>query len=365
MSSSFLPKNIHFWLYHFIALLAIVAVDLLSTSLWGNGEYINVKMALLWVPLFTVAVLIYRKIYLSCTWQNVSFNKLIPLIILYGTFSGIFTVAIALYLTSVPLWSNFFSNDFGIQWSTSATLFEQLTSQLVVVQGLRIQLFICSWLFIYISITNNRRAKEAELSNLRLQNSLKDAQLSSLANQLNPHFLFNSINNIRFMIYESTEQADHLLIALSDILRYSLESNQQEKLCLTEELEIIDRYIAIVKVQLEHRLDFELNIPATLNYMLVPPMFLQLLVENAIKHGIDNLPDGGKLSVIAYQEGESVIFKVSNDMQSEAQIGSGSTGIGLVNIQQRLKLLYGDRAALNIKTHPQLFEVTVRLPKEN
>jgi sensor histidine kinase YesM len=363
--SSFFPKDIHFWLYHCIALLAIVAVDLLTTSLWGNGEYINVKLALFWVPLFTLTVLIYRKIYLRCRWQNISFSKLIPLIILYGTFSGIFMSAITLYLTSVPLWSDFFSNDFGIQWSTSATLFEQLSSQLVVVHGLQAQLFICSWLFIYISITNNRRAKEAELSNLRLQNSLKDAQLSSLANQLNPHFLFNSINNIRFMIHESTEQADHLLIALSDILRYSLESNQQEKLCLTEELEIIDRYIAIVKVQLEHRLDFELSIPTTLHYILVPPMFLQLLVENAVKHGIENLPDGGKLSVIAYEESDKVIFKVTNDMPSEPKQGSGSTGIGLVNIQKRLKLLYGTQAALKVESHQQTFEVTVRLPKEN
>ena len=155
--------------------------------------------------------------------------------------------------------------------------------------SLQAQVFICVWIFIYISHTGRRDARAQELANAQLQASLKEAQLRSLSNQLNPHFLFNSLNNIRFMIHEDPRQADAMLVGLSDILRYSLEGDRRSKVSLREEVAMIERYIAIAAVQLGERLRFTMDIPPHVLGCTVPPLLLQMLVENAVKHGVEPL----------------------------------------------------------------------------
>jgi LytS/YehU family sensor histidine kinase len=223
---------------------------------------------------------------------------------------------------------------------------------------------VLAWCFIYIGVTTGQRARHAELNNLRLQNSLKDAQLASLSNQLNPHFLFNSLNNIRFMMYEDVRHADAMVTAFSEILRYSLESSKQEKVRLADELGIIRKYIVIVETQLENRLHFQMTIGPGLEHAMVPPMVLQLLVENAIKHGLDNLQAGGSLTVDGQRDGEKLVLRVFNDTPAAGVVSSQGMGIGLRNIVQRLALLYGPAAALDIEHNGQRFTAQLTLPME-
>ncbi len=230
--------------------------------------------------------------------------------------------------------------------------------------GLQAQLFISAWAFVYISAAAAQRAREGELQNLRLQTSLKAAQLCSLTNQLKPHFLFNALNNIRFMIHEDGDRADAMIVALSELLRYSLENSQQGKTRLSQELAIIEAFISIMHTQLEERLDFQLSVAPVLMGCLLPPMVLQLLVENAIKHGLDHLPRGGRLSVQAVDGGDSLRLIVSNDAPPNAASVPPGSGPGLPNIERRLHLLYGERAALNIKARAGHFQVELSLPKE-
>jgi LytS/YehU family sensor histidine kinase len=221
---------------------------------------------------------------------------------------------------------------------------------------------IIAWSFIYIGITNARKAKASQLDNLRLQNNLKEAQLSSLSNQLNPHFLFNSLNNIRFMIHENAEQADNMITALSEVLRYSLESSQHEKRLLSKEVEVIQRYIEIVNIQFEDRLNFTMDIPDSLMDMPVPPMFLQMLIENAVKHGLEQMQHGGDISVTAVSRAENTEFCVVNDIPENGSSESNSTGLGLKNIQQRLSLLYAGNASIEAKQVANKFQVKICLP---
>lgn len=229
--------------------------------------------------------------------------------------------------------------------------------------------FVC-WIALYLGITNSRRARRAQIDNLRLQNSLKEARLSSLANQLNPHFLFNALNNIRFMITEDAKQAETMLMSLSAVLRYSLESSKQETVMLSQELDITERYLDLVKIQFEDRLRLSMQVDDGLQSVMVPPMMLQMLLENAVKHGVERLQHGGEVSVRIVKESELMKITVINSMpESTPMVKSANmqnnAGIGLRNIDQRLQLLYGAPAGLHTEIQDGQFHTHVIVPLEH
>jgi len=228
--------------------------------------------------------------------------------------------------------------------------------------SLQAQVFICAWIFIYISFTGSRDARESALQTAHLQNALHEAQLRSLSNQLNPHFLFNSLNNIRFMIHEDAGRADAMLVGLSEILRYSLAGDERRKVPLAEERAIVERYLAIVGAGLEERLRVRIDIPPELDACLVPPLLLQTLAENAVKHGIEPLREGGALSVSGRQDGALLRLEVVND--KPAQGGSGGLGMGMRHLAQRLGLLYGERARHEAHDSGDRYRVALTLPLE-
>lgn len=361
MDIQFFPKNKEFWTYHLIPLLIITLIQIASTLLWRDEVAFNLVGGLIWLPLFTLSVLSYRWLYKTKHWESFGISRTILLVIGYSTAAG-FAAAIVMVATIATFfWGDMINSEAVTSGKTTSI---EIITQLIISNGLQTQLFISAWIFIYITTTTSRRIKQTELNNLRLQNSLKEAQLTSLTNQLNPHFLFNALNNIRFMIHENPKKADVMITALSDILRYSLESSQHDKVALHHEIEIIERYIAIAKIQQEERLDFSIDINNNLHNYLIPPMTLQLLVENAIKHGLDNLQKGGKLQIEGSETVENLIFSVHNDMPAQPQSKQSGTSIGLRNIEQRLHLLYGDKAAMTLTQSPHRFSVQLTIPKE-
>jgi len=225
-------------------------------------------------------------------------------------------------------------------------------------------MFACLfWIAPYLVVSINRRIKQSEVDNLQLQNNLKDAQLLSLSAQLNPHFLFNSLNNIRFMVHENQQKADDVIVSLSEILRYSLVQGKKEKTSLAQELAIVQQYINIVSLQLEGRLDFQLKVSLVNKKVLLPPMIIQLLIENAIKHGIDNIKHTSLLVVNISQEKQKLVIKVTNPIAHNTAETEG-TGIGLANIRQRLILLYGDQANLVTEQNKEIFCAILTFPFE-
>lgn len=341
--------------------------------LWRDSVTFNMVAGLLWLPLFTLAALYYRYQYKKGQWQERATISNIFSVTLYSFIAGILVATVIVGVTMPFFWDEVLKHG-DIQSGKSSVT--EVIFQHVIGNGLQTQIFIAGWIFIYISIISKQRIKETEITNLRLQNSLRDLQLSNLANQLNPHFLFNALNNIRFTIHEDPQKADHMITALSDILRYSLDGSRQEKVLLSAELDILQKYISIMKIQMEQRLEFSLEVDESLQSYLIPPMVLQLLVENAIKHGIDNLPQGGKVLVQALQEHEELLFTITNEqppgvrLPSSAQQSQGSAGqpvsfgIGLKNIEQRLQLLYSNQASFNTRQENGLFTVLLRIPCE-
>lgn len=176
--------------------------------------------------------------------------------------------------------------------------------------------------------------------------------------------MFNSLNNIRFLIYESPALADRTITALSEILRYSLDSGKRTKVSLGEEVAVVKRYIDVVSLQLEERLNFQLVVADELHNLLIPPMTLQLLVENAVKHGLDHVKERSALTVRAEVVGGYLQLTVENPVNNRRERPDRS-GLGLPNIQQRLKLLYGDEAVIRTDTSDRTFTAVLTLPQES
>lgn len=356
MSLKFFPRERLFWQLHLGAVAAITAITLLTTALWGELSAFNASASLLWCLPYSMTVLSFRYLYKQGQWYQWPMLRLIGLALLYASVSAVLIV-----LTVAVLLIPFFAGSLAATTANQSVW--QLLSTMLIAGSFQAQLFVCSWIFIYISVSHARRVKDTELHNLRLQNSLKEAQLSQLSNQLNPHFLFNALNNIRFMMHENTQHADNMLVALSDMLRYSLASSQQDKVTIAQELAMVQGYLSIMKTQMEQRLQLEIAVDPNLQQALIPPMVLQLLCENAIKHGLEQCAGGGLLRLPVAAEQGLLCCEVVNDLPPTIH-DSAQLGIGLANIRRRLQLLYGEHASLCTAPQPQLFVASLRLPLE-
>ncbi|MGB3725612.1 MAG: histidine kinase [Glaciecola sp.] len=202
--------------------------------------------------------------------------------------------------------------------------------------------------------------------------ALASSQLDVLSQQLNPHFLFNTLNNIRASILEDPNKARDALAQLSDMLRYTLVKHKQAKVVLSEELTVVEEFIALCKIQYENRLQFHTQIDSSAASVLIPRMLLQLCVENAIKHGISKLKDGGEVRLhVAVNALDYVDIKISNPVPKAripVQDDQLNAGVGLKNIKQRMALLYGERPvvkpSLNFSITNNIATVVIVLPLE-
>lgn len=205
---------------------------------------------------------------------------------------------------------------------------------------------IGAWTVTYLVIKLLLKLNKDRIERLELNTHLKQAQLNTLKGQINPHFMFNSLNNIRGLMLEDVEKSREMLTKLSEILRYSLTKNNIDAIAVEEELEVVDNYIDLSKIQLEDRLEFVKEVDEVTLKLQIPPMIIQLLIENAVKHGISNLKQGGRILLNLKQEDGLLIIEVKNT--GKLQIGKNTTQLGLKNIRQRLRLLYADKASFNL-----------------
>jgi two-component system, LytTR family, sensor kinase len=211
-----------------------------------------------------------------------------------------------------------------------------------------------------------QQARDEKMQAAKLAAQLSEARLSALQMQINPHFLFNSLNAITVLVRDKdTETASRMLELLSDVLRQVLRSDTAHETTLSKELEFLARYLAIEQIRFSDRLRPHIHIPPELTNALVPVFLLQPLVENAIRHGIAARADAGLVEISARREGNQLILTVRDDgaRPIAPDLTVPQQGIGLANTRARLATLYGDAAALETGFQQQGgFVVTVRLP---
>jgi len=211
------------------------------------------------------------------------------------------------------------------------------------------------WCILYIAITSVR-------DKIQLSHQLKEQQLTSLMNQINPHFLFNSLNTIRGMMYEDRDKAADLITQFANLFRYNLSLDKRTTTTLGAELQICEQYLAIESIRLGDRLQLDIDIPSDCHHCKIPVMGLLTLVENSVKHGIAPLKQGGTLIIISRIANNRLIVEVINPYDS--CLTKSGTEIGLQNLDKRIGLLFANQGKLIQTAQNDIFHVTLQLPSE-
>ncbi len=203
------------------------------------------------------------------------------------------------------------------------------------------------WTAIYFIVHFVEDYKRTEIEKFKWMAAIQEAELTKLKSQLNPHFMFNAMNSIRALVAENPLKAKESITQFSNLLRNTLQMGKQKLIPFSQELEAVKDYLAIEGVRLEERLQVEWKIAPETEFMEVPPMMIQTLVENGIKHGIARLPEGGKLSVESKITNDGLEIIIRNSGQYDAT-KIPESGYGMRNTTQRLSLLYAGKATLEI-----------------
>ncbi len=228
----------------------------------------------------------------------------------------------------------------------------------VLITGLR---HMTIWLLAYHLYHFYQREVQSTKSNAQLSLIAKQAQLDNLSAQLNPHFLFNSLNSIKSLVIENPAIARRGIDLLSDLLRSSLYQKDKDLITIREELALVKDYIELEKLRFEERLNIDITIDLTIETMKIPTLSIQLLVENAIKHGIDKIVEGGLITVKIYKKNDQIYIQVRNP--GKLSVAKSSKGLGLMNLKKRLELQYNKEGLFRLEDlENNLVEATIVLP---
>lgn len=236
----------------------------------------------------------------------------------------------------------------------------RFASQLSVLFGAGFLLYLLSvashYVILAIEDSNKAEARVQETSILA-----RDAELKALKAQVNPHFLFNSLNSISALTSVDPAKAREMCILLAEFLRMTLGLGEKMSVPLSEELSLLHRYLAIEKVRFGSRLRMEEDIQESSNSTNLPPLLLQPLVENAITHGIANLPDGGVVRLSGQHHNGRVSLAIENSFDPEST-PMRKGGLGLKNVRDRLEARYGKEAIMRVSSENGSFRVELSFP---
>jgi two-component system, LytTR family, sensor kinase len=219
-----------------------------------------------------------------------------------------------------------------------------------VIEIIALWLLILLWNAIYFTYHFFKKSINQELYVLQMQASKNEIELKSLRSQINPHFLFNSLNSIRALIEIEPKLAKDSITSLSNLLRKSLVQGKNSFISLEEEIELVKNYLDLEKIRFEERLTVDWFVNQELLHFEIPPFIIHTQVENAIKHGISKLIDGGKIEIeVTKNEQKKLQIKIRNTGNISFSTELNSTGIGIENTKRRLDLQYNGRANFDLR----------------
>jgi two-component system, LytTR family, sensor kinase len=220
------------------------------------------------------------------------------------------------------------------------------------------------WALGLLALTHDAEARRRELRLVEAQAQAHEAQVRALRYQVNPHFLYNTLNSIAALILDRrNDMAEAMVIRLSDFFRSSLSQDPLADAPLTREIELQRLYLDIEEVRFADQLQVEVRLPRELEDALVPGLILQPLVENALKHGLRGPGQPMRLTIAARAEADRLTLEVADDGRGQGAPGGGvGTGVGLKNIERRLAARFQDQARLAVESTPEGFRARITLP---
>ncbi len=217
------------------------------------------------------------------------------------------------------------------------------------------------WWLIYFVWHFIDRNRNAQVDKLKLESTVKELELKTIKSQLNPHFIFNALNSIRALVDENPQRARTAITELSNILRSSMQVEKVETVSLENELNIVKDYLALETIRFEERLKVQYDIDPDTLELPIPPLMLQTLVENAIKHGISRMVNGGVVRIGSHMR--QLQHEITIENTGQILEHSNGQGFGLQSTRQRLSLLFGSRASFDIyNKNEQTVEAKVLMP---
>jgi sensor histidine kinase YesM len=289
---------------------------------------------------------------LRCRWDRLPLRRLLPTVMITCM---ILAVTISLLISGVRSFA--VGSSFGVRMMEHRLLIEFFSTSIVAF------FLLGMWAALYYACHAFTRLHQMEVTTLRSDSAIKEARLQTIATQLNPHFLFNSLNTVRALIEESPKQARDAVTQLSLVLRASLSSSDQKLIPLRDELTAVNALLDLELTRYGDRLHVERAVGEGCERALVPPLLLVTLVENAVKHGVAAKLGSGHLRYAAQIEKSGLTLRVENSgTLTEGWQNKG--GIGLAHTQERLALLFGDKASMTIQQTAHGVEAVVILPQD-
>ena len=323
---------------------SLLALLILLSSLTSRKAELSLELVVSTGIFFSLGIILthaMRAIYIHFGWLNLRLGPLLPRIILTAVFfAGIMSFA---------------TNGYRVSMSELSLSFPWIEYFLDVLSS---SVFFVLWNSVYFTFHFFQRSREQEMNNLQLSADNNEIELKNLRSQLNPHFLFNSLNSIRALIEIDPNQAKDNITKLANLLRKSLVIGKEQLVPLREEIEIVKTYLDLEKVRFEERIDVIIEIERSLLGILIPPFMLQTLVENAIKHGISKRIEGGTIWIRASKLLNKVVLSVENHGQMGKTV---DTGIGIENTIRRLEIQYKGKAQFSLIEKEETVVATIEL----
>jgi len=301
------------------------------------------RRAGLWIFLCALGILfthLFRKKIKSWGWFDLPLKKIIPRVL----------------IASIILGSLMFLILFPVNLAANIYEVSKFKPAQIVIAAINLISIIFLWSLIYFSFHFFENYKRAEIESYIWEAAVKDFELKTLKSQLNPHFMFNALNSIRALIKEDPQSAQIAVTKLSNILRYSLKIERNETVPLEEEIQTVEDYLALETIRFEERLKYKINMDPRSAKIEIPPMMVQTLVENGIKHGISKKTHGGEISICTKvidfpddKQGSQLHIEIENSGQIDTEQLKHAKGFGINNTKHRLNLLFGERAIFSIK----------------
>lgn len=266
--------------------------------------------------------------------------------------AALLVLGIWVLVTYVLLSSIFSTNEAYIQFLNSTLAWRTILGGLIYL----------ILVLIYYLVSNSQKLQERLQQEERLKNLVRDTELNLLKSQINPHFLFNSLNSISSLTMTSPSEARDMIIRLSDFLRYSLKHRENEYVSLQEEMVRMKDYLAIEKIRFGEKLLYEFDIDGSCQEFPVPTMIFQPLFENAIRHSVYESVDPVKITFKCEYGDGSMKATISNDYDPEVPTRKG-TGVGLQNVRQRIELAYQGKGSVRWDSGDKVFTVTIIIPR--
>jgi sensor histidine kinase YesM len=343
-----LNKKRLYWFFQIIGWLTYVVIVGIFNILTDNtitGELIYSLLAIFLIVLGVAHS--YRLLIVKLDWMRYNIPRLIPRILLGTILSGI----IVYFLKSII-----------IEWMIVGNSYEfNLQDAFPSIISWTLLFLIWSLFYFLFHYVNNY--KKEEIKNLKWQAAKNEIELNKLKSQLNPHFIFNSMNSIRALIEEDPASAKNAITQLSNVLRNSLLMGKKMLIPLGDEMKLVNDYLGLEKTRFEERLQIVKNINEDTEQFSIPPLMIQTLVENGIKHGTSKLPKGGTIEISSKIEDGQLKITIFNSGEFDKNKKS-DTGFGILNTVQRLQLIYGDKANFSIENENDRVKTQLIIPKE-